>query len=571
MSDILKKYRYEILLVILFLLSLVMVMFAFQKTFVRLVFVLALCCLFIGIYYLRDTVRQWKSINKTVFFIFLIAIIYSAKGIYSIISKYTLYSWYCMFGVIFGLLLVCLLELVYTGLFLKHWKLERLFLVSALLLGPIYMVNLPLNTTPDEDYHFNSAYKMSSVLMGLNSCKDETFLMRKCDSEYKMPARDYDFYGMESYLLTFNDSCGDLELVTNSTTRVFNSPQSAFMYLVPGLGILVARLCNMNTAILGLMGSLANFLLYLIIGYWAVKKMPFNKLLCYGVLLLPMTLQQCTSLSYDTIAISLSVFVVSFSFYLFDKQNITKCEYIVQSVAMFFLFFTKSKAYFAIALFPIFMLILKNRNLFSKYRKVFYFCSVAILVLIVSYIGIAELSGGNLFYDPGKTIVIDETEFAGYSFRYCLNHPLEISNMFINTTMHYIYGYVTMMVGSALGWVNVIVPDFAIFVYILCLILFSIKRKDDQHTVSKKIKLYLAIATLITYVGVLTALLMDYTPRSFAFVYGVQGRYFLPVLIPAMLLIHSNVIEIEKKADKYLIFVFILNAIFTVFSIYPRL
>ena len=571
MSDIFKKYCYEILLLIVFLLSSVMVMFTFQSTFARIACVLALCCLFVGIYYLRDTIRQWKDLNKTVFFIFLVAIFYSAKAIYSIIIKYSFYSFYGMFGIIFGLMLVCLLELVYIGLFLKQWKMEKLFLISALLLGPIYMVNLPLNTTPDEDYHFNSAYKMSSVLMGLNSCEDETFFMRKCDNEYIMPDPDYDFAGMESYLLTLDDSCGDTNLVSNPTTRVFNSQKSAFMYLVPGIGFTIGRLCNVNTAVLGLMGRMANFLLYLIVGYWAVKKMPFNRLLCYGVLLLPMTLQQCTSLSYDTIAISLSVFVIANSFCLFDKQNFTKNEYIVQIIAMFFLFFTKSKAYFAVALFPIFMLILKNRYLFSKYRKVFYFCSVGILLLITSYIVIAEISGGSLFYDPGKTIVIDETEFTGYSFRYCLNHPLEICNLFINTTIQYIYGYVTMMMGGALGWVNINAPNLAIFVNILMIILFSIKRKEDNHKVTKGTKIYLLIAILITYVGTLTALLMDYTPYGFLYVYGVQGRYFLPVLIPTMLLIHSSVVEIEKKADKYLIFVFILNALFAVFSIYPRL
>ena len=103
------------------------------------------------------------------------------------------------------------------------------------------------------------------------------------------------------------------------------------------------------------------------------------------------------------------------------------------------------------------------------------------------------------------------------------------------------------------------------------IILFSIKRKEDNHKVTKGTKIYLLIAILITYVGTLTALLMDYTPYGFLYVYGVQGRYFLPVLIPTMLLIHSSVVEIEKKADKYLIFVFILNALFAVFSIYPRL
>ena len=571
MIDKLKEHRYEMLILVLFIITSLSALVLFESWVVRFFAISLSGCLYLGVYYLRELIGRWKSLNKWFFVIFLISLAYTLKGTYSIFRCYTINTYYGIAGITAGILLVYLLELIYVGLFIRKWRIENLFLISALLLGPVYMINLPINTTPDEDYHYNSAYKLSSVLMGYNRFEDESFVMRKCDFDYELPNHNYDFEEMEAYLQTFTEPCGNTVSVVNPTARVMNSSKSAFMHLVPGIGITIARLLGLNTELLGIMGRLGNFLVYLLVGFWALKKMPFNKPLLFGTLLLPMSLQQCTSLSYDTIAISLSVFTIAYGFNLLEKNKIEKYEYFVMIISMLILFFTKSKAYFAVALFPLFLMLLKRTGILQKYQKVIRNIGIIAGFVAVFYVVYTAATGGNMFAEPDRILVLDNTEFQGYTIQYCLNHPLEIFNLYVNTSVQYIYGYMTMMLGSALGWVNVRTPDLAIFVFSVLLILFAFKRKGVHHKVSKYVKIYFFVAILITYVGVLTALLLDYTPLGFLYVYGVQGRYFLPIMIPLLLLLHSDSIEVDQKLDRYLLFFFICNAVFTVLSIYPRL
>lgn len=85
------------------------------------------------------------------------------------------------------------------------------------------------------------------------------------------------------------------------------------------------------------MGELFSLLLYTLICYRALKIMPVKKELMAMLMLLPMAVQQATSIGYDSIVISFCFFFVSYVFYLkYDKEvvGIKECVILLMTWAV---------------------------------------------------------------------------------------------------------------------------------------------------------------------------------------------------------------------------------------------
>ena len=65
--------------------------------------------------------------------------------------------------------------------------------------------------------------------------------------------------------------------------------------------------------------------------------------------------------------------------------------------------------------------------------------------------------------------------------------------------------------------------------------------------IDNKDKLVNGIIFISTIILMFTSLYVQWTPLGASFIDGVQGRYFIPLLIPIAILANNSYIKINKK------------------------
>lgn len=186
------------------------------------------------------------------------------------------------------------------------YKVENIFLTIALIFGLITVFVQPIFSAPDEFVHFKRAYtifhddtdklfeqvnQLTVVIPydgpelnenGLNSPKSSFAF----ESAYK----DGSF--IQEY---FKDK------VTSTGTLGWNLNFSRLVWLPQALGILIGSFVHSSFGVMIIAGRLMNLLVYILAIYFAIKKAKIGQWVMAAVSLLPISIQQAASLSYDVL------------------------------------------------------------------------------------------------------------------------------------------------------------------------------------------------------------------------------------------------------------------------------
>ena len=107
-------------------------------------------------------------------------------------------------------------------------------------------------------------------------------------------------------------------------------------YIPQTIGIGISSLLNLSIVLQMIFGKIFNYITFVILIYFSIKNTPYKKYLVFFVALLPITLQEATSLAPDSLAISLSIFLISHILMIRAKnETITKKQMIKQNTSFF--------------------------------------------------------------------------------------------------------------------------------------------------------------------------------------------------------------------------------------------
>jgi len=110
----------------------------------------------------------------------------------------------------------------------------------------------------------------------------------------------------------------------------------------------------------------------------------------------------------------------------------------------------------------------------------------------------------------------------------------------INTIYKYSTDYYLTMIG---GW-NTQPMIIIIFSIILFIAVFGKNNNEidekDVIKLEKRDKILISLAILLSVLLIFVGLYIPWTRACFTYVEGVQGRYFLPVLLPLILILEKN-------------------------------
>ncbi|WP_455524924.1 DUF2142 domain-containing protein [Holdemanella biformis] len=413
-----------------------------------------------------------------------------------------------------GILFVVLLIVIYlfkNSIFNSKY-ISIVFVGTIFITGLIYSVLIPIGNAPDEALHMNTAYYYSNEILHIDNSNG--IQMRQCDTEtFKNNSVSYS--EMTTYISRFTEKCDDTTLV-QTDRQPLNVKRYAFTYIPQALGISVGRILHLNTVLTFYLAKLFNLISYSLLVLLAFKITNKNHLLLYFVASLPMTLQQAGAIAYDSMTLGLSLCVTAIIFELFEGNVISKKKTVLYVVLCVLLLLCKQCAYIAVALLPLMLMLInwiKTKYVFDKDR---------ILNLVLKVIPIVIL----IYF---MTCLVLGRKFNTSSPLYFALNPMQLlKKVDLSLDKWGVYYFRTLFTGGfgtdelqASQFMNMFY--FAFFVYLI----FA-GRKSELKTLFQRICIW--CVCLITTYGLLYVF-QNQTPLEWGYIWGIQGRYFAPVLV----------------------------------------
>lgn len=411
-------------------------------------------------------------------------------------------------------------------LFRKKMGLEKIYPVAAAFLAVMMFLALPTYAKPDEQAHFDAAYQLSNRMMGYEIYTGEwNYLidMRECDTLYEGTELSRQQYNRFGSMYTADPDQLEVDMYIANHNAMGGLP-----YLVSALGITLGRLLHLGFSGVAAMGTLFQGICFILAMTYALHKIPFGKRTLFVIALLPMTLQQANSFSYDSGLIAAAVVVTALALrWAWEKAS--PSEILCYVLAALMLLSVKSGLYAILLLLPLFLCLPKGWHKNKKIRG----CLLAGggILLVVAVIWLAA-GGGERIYEMLTTrYEITWAESMGYSVVDYLTHPVDTIKLLCKTAVSKGGYYILTLVGELLGWIDIMIPRPITLFLLLLLLLSLVRTPNDRGEMTKSSRIAFVVIALAADLLCVLSMLVFWTPQGADVVEGVQGRYFIPSLL----------------------------------------
>ena len=499
-----------------------------------------------------------------------------------------------------------LLLLLVSGIYLNITKFSivKIYPVVMLIFGLGYMYVFPAMSAPDEIAHFISAYKISNKMLGKQATvKDGHVIIRAQDLWIEDVDGEYTFdkgkSEEEKVLIPEEGSHGKIisSKLEETSYKVFygkgdsrsNNTYISFsgqnyekaqslhapvntipsVYFLPATGITVARIMGLNSIYLVLFGRMANLILFILFGTLGIYFLPKFKEFIFLVSLLPTTIELAASYSYDAVMISSMIFFVSYVFFLSHEKKEFDIKDLVIVSLIAGLVLPCKMVYFPmlLMLFSIPLYKFKFRGKVDgkiKKENIAFFLASAVVVLLSWVFAMYLVNRSTVAgYSTSNTSSLEWAGEESYTIGYLLHNKLKAVKLFYNTLLLQLEYYHKTMFGAYLGHADDVVGiPYIGFLVLNIGMIFSVFGEAKEKQLLVKERVLTGISIFFVIFLVLLSMLIAWTPISSEFIEGVSGRYFIPVLLPLLMICRNNKIAIKDETKRNIIFLFILiNAI----------
>lgn len=448
------------------------------------------------------------------------------------------------------LLLLCCILLLMIGSFVvvvKKYTLGKSFVVVSALMGIIYIFMIPPYFAPDEEYHFAASYAASSNLLGEKATDEKgNVLVRKTDYDYheSFLKSGGTKLSRSSYITEMQGIMSESESEMNDQYHIRQLPgKTGFAYIPQIIGITLARVLNLNGAMLFLFGRAITFVVYIILMYCAIKLMPFAKLSMVVVGLLPMTLELATSYNYDAVLLPVCFLTFSYIFHLaYSAEKVKKKDFVFLATMLCFICIIKS----IYAIVFLLALIIPKEKFGSGKKKTI--MAVGMILIGILLLGITNI-GSTIQNVSGESNQV--TTWSGeknYSIRSIVENPDHVFGVFFRTFYRNVDYYLGSAVGRYLGWLNFGITPLMFSGYMI-LLLASTLRTNPNIEMKKNDKIISCAYCMLVVMLVYISLFLSWTRETSNLIEGIQGRYFLPVFPVLMCLLQNKVVLLKRRID----------------------
>lgn len=434
---------------------------------------------------------------------------------------------------------VCIAILLFAALtfyllMIRRLSVQKFFIPIGLFLGLLIQCLITVHGVPDEPTHIDAAYKYSNQILFIkNPDTPGTIYKRTCDAELT----DMLSNGLESnsyYQLLFHsfEQPENTELIPVSYSDT-SALVPGIVYIPAAIGISVGRLLRLSPMLTYQLGRICSLIAFLLLVQFAICIAPFGKNLLAGLALLPITLQQAASASYDSVIIGLIFVYTALCFYFSKTRQRQKRYLILLAFLSLFIAIVKGGVYLPLLL--LLPMCIQKRPKISARLVRWIIPAIVAAVLLIAATFVKFMPMFSALFDPNNG---STSSTSLYSISYVLHNPVKTIYLLWNTVVRRSDTLLQGLLGGSLSWLNVKV-NWSILVILLVILLLLANVKNDSPVHTCKTYICLSFACCGSILLVMFSMLVGYTTMKWDFVQGLQGRYLLPIS-PALFSLSST-------------------------------
>lgn len=441
----------------------------------------------------------------------------------------------------------------------RSFEIEKIFVVLFLGLGMIYSLLMSPFVIPDEATHYDRAYSLSNRFTGY-----EDTMRREEDLSLFTYLHTPDKHTVQEtldHLFTLSSSNKMVQGDVIHSRYVKTIP-----YIAPSIGITIGKFLHLGAYPMFYLGRIFNLLLTAVMLYFAIKLIPFGKVMVFVISFLPMTMHLVGSYSYDGLTIGSVTLFISYVLYLkYEKQKLeVKDCAVLTGLPMLFLS-AKSFGYMPVLLL---LILLPWKKTYKENKKMTITFAITASILFLYISGAFSLIQSFLAPAAVSNSAADtvSSEIITHSYADVLRSPIKYVIMVLGTLYRNIGAYILDMVGSSLCWFTFPVKKMFVCLYLL-LMLFVGLNYEENKVMKPLDRAVIGFTGIITTGVVVLSMAIAYTPASMNTIIGIQGRYFIPIIMLLFLAIYNFRIHLNKNIDTFVLYSVVVLQILTIMDI----
>ncbi len=410
-----------------------------------------------------------------------------------------------------------------------RWKPEIIYWLIAFCIGIFYVFFLINAQTPDQRAHFFRVYQLSTgQLLGLKVGNISGGYIPKYIYEQRIgPNLHIKFSKKDTTIaITKHISAMNKTQLKYFPNSVLYSPVA---YVPQIFGMLLGRLLHLNTYGLLVISRLFGLLCCISIVYYAIKIIPIFKWGMTALALIPLVINQMSSVSADAMMLTTAILFFSLILkYSFKECKIRRKDMLFLSLIYMILCLTK-QGYFGLIL----LYFLLPLNKFVS-KKSYFFCFIFIFLM-----GIIPMFCWSLLV---KTIYVPFTIKGIYpnvyqQMLFIFSHPLIYIEALFKCILQIRFNnfFATMFVPTTIYMAALTVPQM--YLYVICSIMYfyficlcSVFSRD-KYIFTLRQRILLLLIVCLGYVMTATIAYVGFSSVGSVNIQGYQLRYMLPFII----------------------------------------
>jgi uncharacterized membrane protein len=478
--------------------------------------------------------------------------------------------WYIVAALI--AFLIMLLKRIQSFLIRLNIRVEIVYVAIALIFGPFFVFLNPPFQVPDEWSHYSRTVELSEFHFSKTG-KTIPASIYRLDSAFGRLHFNPDEKTSKNEILSM------AKVNMKPTVRKESSgPDYIVPYLPQILGLVIGKMFSSAPLVLLYFGRFFNLILAILIVFLAIRITPFSKWIFFLLALMPKTMFLMASVSYDAFVISSSFLLIAlYLYYAFKAEKL-----IWRDIGLLFLLSVLlalcKPPYFIIGF--LFLIIpLRKIGSLIKYATIFMVISITMFLAqgTWSMIGglikpadaikteqvtqkglpVKTISNAPATQTPTTQAAATQTPatHAPAPSRPEINPPKQLDyirshlpafiNLLIATNFDYMRADMLNNFVGTMGWLDTFLPDIYVNIYLILLLITALCIPDPAFYIDWNRK---ALFFILFIAGILAIETAMYIYSSFVAqerLFGIQGRYFIP-LAPLFLLIFYNNSIAEK-------------------------
>jgi uncharacterized membrane protein len=427
-------------------------------------------------------------------------------------------------------------------------KPERFFGFTALVVGLFMALSTPPFQSPDEDSHFFRALQLSEGR--IIALRDGDKVGGYIPGSVVKASEPFEPMRFKPKLKV------DISMISQLREDPFaNEPRvwrefmhtaiySPVAYAPAVVGIWIVKLSGSSALVMMYAARLVTLLCWIGLVYTGIRQTPVFKWTVVLISLLPMSVFLAGSISADVMTNGFSILLTSLILKsaFAEKGSFNSREGLWILLVSVLLALTK-QVYFLLAALA---MTIPTERFGGGRRKTAYLLMLAGAAIAVNIIWAWLVRGvvvTESWADPGKQV------------QFIMEYPWEYIQVLVETLSKWWWKYTQWFVG-VLGWLDTKLPPWIYPSYIAMILGVAILDKGEGRPMEIAERFLVAGISAATLLLIATSQYITYTIPMAPTIRGVQGRYFIPLAVAALLVLYNRKVKVQERLISIAVMIF---------------